>query len=81
MIQITKVEPSTRKDKKYQATLSTGKIIHFGLYGSNTNSSTPSEFVFTRISLLLSYTSMFSMLVCLQSIRQYFFIHFFTLIK
>ena len=36
MIQITKVEPSTRKDKKYQATLSTGKIIHFGLYGSNT---------------------------------------------
>lgn len=36
MIQITKVEPSTRKDKKYQATLSNHKIIHFGLAGSNT---------------------------------------------
>lgn len=43
MIQITKVEPSTRKDKKYQATLSTGKIIHFGLNGSNTYTDTATK--------------------------------------
>ena len=36
MIQITKIEPSTRKDKKYQATLNNNKIIHFGLQSSNT---------------------------------------------
>jgi hypothetical protein len=33
---IIKVEKSDRKDKKYKAILDDGKIIHFGLDGSNT---------------------------------------------
>lgn len=30
------ITPSTRKDKRYQATFNNGKIIHFGLRGGNT---------------------------------------------
>ena len=30
------IKPSTRKDKRYQATFNNGKIIHFGLRGGNT---------------------------------------------
>jgi hypothetical protein len=40
MIQITKIEPSTRKDKKYVATLNNDKQIHFGLRNSNTYTDT-----------------------------------------
>lgn len=35
-MKIVKVEKSERKDKKYKATLDTGKIYHFGLEGSVT---------------------------------------------
>jgi hypothetical protein len=30
------IKPSTKKDKRYQATFNNGKIIHFGLRGGNT---------------------------------------------
>lgn len=35
-IQIVEVLPSHRKDKKFQAFISDGRIIHFGLKGSHT---------------------------------------------
>jgi hypothetical protein len=43
MIQITKIEPSSRKDKKYTATLNNNQKIHFGLQGSNTYTDTATK--------------------------------------